>query len=202
MPRSILLVDDSATMRMLLRVYLMGGQYEFHEAASAAEGLDLLSARMFDLVISDVRMEPIDGMMFTRALRKRESGSTRTPVVLISSDTADDMRTRAALAGADAFLGKPLDGDQLVFWVTKLVRSAESDEAITTRSDPSARQTPAHGSTPPAVPKSVPRSTPENGNTKRPADQAPPRRVSHPSLARIDAPPSELSEDEYRRKPK
>lgn len=179
MPRTILLIDDSATMRKLLRVYLMGTQYEFVEATSAVEGLDHLSKTPVDLVISDVRMDPMDGMAFTRALRQRESYTGRTPVILISSDDADDMRARAAMAGADGFLPKPLDGELLLSTVARLLRGRGDDaSALAT---PASGVTPAHGVTPPA-------------GINRPRVE-PPRKVSAHSL------PQSVPPDERGRKP-
>ncbi len=109
----ILLVDDSKTMRQVLRTHLMGSGYDFLEADSGRAALDVLSQQAIDLVISDVRMEDIDGIALTQHIRKREDLGTRVAIILISGDRSASLRARSFLAGADEFLEKPLDPAQL-----------------------------------------------------------------------------------------
>lgn len=117
----ILLVDDSKTMRQVLRTYLMGMGYDFLEAGSGRAALDLLLEERVELVISDVRMEDIDGIELTQAIRKREDLGTRVAIILISGDRSATLRAKSFLAGADEFLEKPLDPTQLQTLVADLL---------------------------------------------------------------------------------
>lgn len=117
----ILLVDDSKTMRQVLRTHLMGMGYDFVEADSGREALEILAREPVELVISDIRMDDIDGIALTQAIRKREDLGTRVAILLISGDQSPTLRARCFLAGADEFLAKPLDPRRLQGLVTNLL---------------------------------------------------------------------------------
>jgi len=120
----ILLIDDSRTMRQLLRVYLMGGQYTFEEADSGIRGLELQRLSPCDLIITDVRMADMDGIAFTIAVRAEEGGATsrrRVPIVLITGEREGELRARGMRAGADAFLFKPLSSELVTDAVEQLL---------------------------------------------------------------------------------
>jgi CheY-like chemotaxis protein len=118
----ILLVDDSKTMRLVLRTHLAGMECDFVEAESGRGALDLLAGPdSIDLVISDVRMDDIDGIELVRAIRQREDFGTRVGVVLISGEHSGTVRARSFLAGADDFLEKPIDPYQLRRLVKELL---------------------------------------------------------------------------------
>ena len=117
----ILLVDDSKTMRQVLRTHLMGSGYDCLEAYSGRAALDVLSQQSIELVISDIRMEDIDGIALTHHIRKREDLGTRVAIILISGDHSARLRARSFLAGADEFLAKPLDPARLQSLVSELL---------------------------------------------------------------------------------
>ncbi len=106
----ILVVDDSRTVRQVLQVHLAGMGFDFLEADSGRVALEILAATpAIDLVISDVRMDDIDGIELVKAIREREDFGTRVGVVLTSSDNSGPVRAGGFLAGADEFLAKPID---------------------------------------------------------------------------------------------
>jgi CheY-like chemotaxis protein len=106
---TILLVDDSKTMRHVLRVHLSGSGHEFVEAESGRSALEALERSPVDLIVSDVRMEDIDGLELVRRVRKRETLGQRVPIILISGDRSPALRARAMISGADEFIQKPVD---------------------------------------------------------------------------------------------
>jgi CheY-like chemotaxis protein len=118
---TILLVDDSKTMRHVLRAHLGGAGREFVEAESGRRALEILASTPVDLVVSDVRMEDIDGIELVKTTRRSEQLGTRVPIVLISGDRSAGLRARCFIAGADEFLSKPLDPDELVRTVEALL---------------------------------------------------------------------------------
>jgi len=121
MSPTILLVDDSKTMRHVLRAHLGGGDREFVEADSGRRALEILATTQVDLVVCDVRMDDIDGIEVVRTTRKSEALGARIPIILISGDRSAGLRARCFIAGADEFLAKPLDPSELANTVSALL---------------------------------------------------------------------------------
>lgn len=122
----VLLVDDSRTMRQVLRVYLMGGRYELAEADCGRAALELVMSGNVDLVVADVRMADMDGIELTRAVRASEATlGRRVPIVLITGERSETLRGRGLEAGADDLLFKPLSSEILVEVVTRLLRAQD-----------------------------------------------------------------------------
>jgi two-component system, chemotaxis family, chemotaxis protein CheY len=114
-PFKVLLIDDSRTMRQVLKVYLMGRKYDFVEADGATRALDVLRTTEIDLVIADVNMPKIDGIEFVKLVRASDLPRVATvPLILVTGDKSKEMQARMSDAKADAFLTKPLDADRLV----------------------------------------------------------------------------------------
>lgn len=120
----ILLVDDSKTMRHVLRVHLVGSAGDFLEADSGRRALEILESEQVDLVVCDVRMADMDGLEVVRRTRRRETFGTRLPFVLISGDRSEGLRAQCFIAGADEFLPKPVDPVELRRVVDELSGSA------------------------------------------------------------------------------
>jgi CheY-like chemotaxis protein len=118
----ILLVDDSRTMRQVLRTHLMGLGHEFVEADSGRAALEVLASSSVDLVICDVKMADIDGIEFLRTVRHGEELGSRLPIVLMSSDRSSSLRARCFIGGADEFLPKPINPADLERIVKHLLR--------------------------------------------------------------------------------
>jgi two-component system chemotaxis response regulator CheY len=126
-PFQVLLIDDSRTMRQVLKVYLMGGKYEFIEAESATRALDLLRVMRIDLVIADVNMPRVDGIAFVEAARASDLPQVaKVPIILVTGDKSKEMQARIMEAKADGSLTKPLDSDRLVQIVEGLLASRAS----------------------------------------------------------------------------
>jgi two-component system chemotaxis response regulator CheY len=122
MTQTILLVDDSKTMREVLKVYLMGRDFEFLEADSGERGLHLLRLMPVDLVLVDLRMPKMDGLAFLRHVRTSELATMRrVPIVVVTADKNSDWQSHARAAGADAFLQKPLDSQRTIEAVERLL---------------------------------------------------------------------------------
>jgi chemotaxis protein histidine kinase CheA len=103
--RRALVVDDSLTARALHRAMLEAGGYAVHAVSSATLALESLARSRYDIIVSDVAMESMDGFAFAAILRER--AETRfTPLILVSGRNSEDDATRALAAGADAFLSK------------------------------------------------------------------------------------------------
>ncbi len=123
--RKILIVDDAKTIHEVLKVYLLGLDFDFALARNGREGLEVARAERPDLIISDLNMPEMDGIELCRAVRSDpEIGST--PFLFISSRAAPQDRQATREAGADEHLAKPLDADELVHTVKTLTNRSDT----------------------------------------------------------------------------
>ncbi len=123
MPKRILVVDDSPTIRNVIKLYLgAGDEREIIEAADAERALRLVRLMPVDLVIADVNMPGLDGLEMTRRLRADPQPSIRSlPIILMTAEEGDTMRARAAGVGADEFVKKPVSSASLLGAVSRLL---------------------------------------------------------------------------------
>jgi two-component system chemotaxis response regulator CheY len=117
----VLVVEDSAAMRSFIRAALEGGDedtaasavdIEVVEAASGFEALRLLPRGPYDLVITDINMPDINGLELVNFIRKSEHHRT-TPLIIVSTQAAERDRLRGIALGADAFIAKPFEPEEL-----------------------------------------------------------------------------------------
>jgi excisionase family DNA binding protein len=116
----ILVVDDDDGLREYLRVTLETDGYTVREAANAAEGLAALDEEPPDLILLDVMMPEVDGFEMLRRVHERH-GVGAIPVIMFSGKV--DEAATAAERGAQAFIGKPFDPQQLIDATKQLLRS-------------------------------------------------------------------------------
>jgi chemosensory pili system protein ChpA (sensor histidine kinase/response regulator) len=114
----VLVVDDSITVRKITGRLLARAGYEPVEARDGVEALERLGALRPDLVLTDIEMPRMDGFDLVRQLRG-DSRWRAIPVIVISSRTADKHRKLALDLGADLFLGKPYQDDDLLSHVAR-----------------------------------------------------------------------------------
>lgn len=110
--RSILLVDDSATLRATVHLYLKGA-YEVHEATDGAVAVALLRSRSFDLILTDINMPNLDGFGFIEQARRLPTASV-TPIVVMTARDAEEDVDRAFVLGATSFVNKPFSKENLL----------------------------------------------------------------------------------------
>ena len=110
---SVLLVDDDERMRELVRIELEREGYDVQGAASADEGLASIETRKPELVLLDVMMPHVDGWEMLRRVQER-SGAGAIPVVMFSGKLEGDAEAEAAQRGAQGFVGKPFDLQELI----------------------------------------------------------------------------------------
>ncbi len=120
--RLVLVVDDDAGLRELLRVSLEADGCTVREAASADEGLAALGEEPPDLILLDVEMPQVDGWEMLRLVRERH-GVESIPVVMYSGKVNAGSVSEAEERGAQAFVGKPFDPEQLLASTRQLLRT-------------------------------------------------------------------------------
>lgn len=120
-PQRVLVVDDSRSIRTLLKIYLAGRAFDFVEAETAEEALKLVQARAVDLVLTDFHLEGMSGAELATRL-KADPHSRRTPVVMISGERdVKGLQELALRAGVDGVLPKPISCGQLMAMVDRLL---------------------------------------------------------------------------------
>lgn len=119
MTTKVLAIDDSRTIRNLLRVSLEGAGFEFHSAVDGQEGVDVFPDVDPDVVITDINMPKMDGFGVIDTLR---SGPNRTnvPILVLTTESSDDLKSRARSAGATGWIVKPFDDSSLVSVLKRL----------------------------------------------------------------------------------
>jgi excisionase family DNA binding protein len=110
---SVLIVDDDARLREYVRVNLEMEGYAVREAASAAEGLEALEEEPPDLILLDVMMPQVDGWEMLRRVQERH-GIGSIPVIMFSGKVDEESAAQAASRGAQGFIGKPFNPQQLI----------------------------------------------------------------------------------------
>jgi two-component system chemotaxis response regulator CheY len=120
MPKTILVVDDSSSLRTAVRIALTGEGYDVVEAEDGKVALSKLDGRKYHLVISDVNMPNMDGFTFVQTMKQNPSYKY-TPVVMLTTESGDDKKERGKAAGAKAWIVKPFQPPQLLKVVSTLV---------------------------------------------------------------------------------
>ena len=118
--RHLLVVDDDDRLRDLLKEYLIRGGFRVTTAAHAESARRLFELLDFDLVVMDWMMPGEDGLSLTRWLRGRSS----TPVLILTARGAPDDRIQGLSTGADDYLGKPFEPQELVLRIEAILRRA------------------------------------------------------------------------------
>lgn len=120
---TILIVDDSRTMRTALRLHLLPDAYSIAEAESAERGLTLARLLQPAAAVVDLHLPGMDGIDFVAALRREASDQLRSMgVLLVTGDELDEHRTRAREAGTEALLRKPVVATELRETIGQLIR--------------------------------------------------------------------------------
>lgn len=120
MSKTILVVDDSSSLRTAVRIALSGAGFEVVEAEDGKQALTKLDGRKYHLVISDVNMPNLDGFGFVTAM-KQMAAYKYTPVIMLTTEAGDDKKEKGKAAGAKAWIVKPFLPPQLLSVVSKLV---------------------------------------------------------------------------------
>jgi CheY-like chemotaxis protein len=110
---NILFIEDDRMNRRVVRDMLDVAGASMDEAESAEQGLAKLEAAAYDMLLIDLRMPGMDGMTAIRHIRARDDAKARVPIIVITADTAVDLRERCLEAGADDVLFKPVAMDAL-----------------------------------------------------------------------------------------
>jgi two-component system chemotaxis response regulator CheY len=114
-----LAVDDSSTMRKIVSLALKGAGHEVTEAEHGKDALAKLAGAAVECIILDINMPEMNGLEFL-AERKKNPAIAKIPVIVLTTQDESDMKSQAMALGANGFLGKPFQKDELLAAVKKI----------------------------------------------------------------------------------
>lgn len=120
MAKTILIVDDSSSLRVVVSIALKGAGYDVIEACDGKDALTKLTGQKIHMIISDVNMPNMDGISLVKAV-KQLAAYKFTPIIMLTTESQDDKKKQGQEAGAKAWVLKPFKPDQLLGVVQKLV---------------------------------------------------------------------------------
>lgn len=121
----ILIAEDNTSYRKLMKIHLNRAGYQVFEANDGAEALDILEHETIHLMISDIMMPNLDGFDLTEQIRQ---ANYNMPILIISAKSAFDDKRTGFSKGADDYMTKPIDMDEMVLRVQALLRRANISE--------------------------------------------------------------------------
>lgn len=120
MAKTILIVDDSASLRQVVSIALKGAGYDVIEGVDGKDALTKLNGQKIHLIISDVNMPNMNGIEFVKAA-KQIAEYKFTPVIMLTTESGESMKQEGQAAGAKAWVVKPFQPAQMLAAVSKLI---------------------------------------------------------------------------------
>lgn len=118
--KTVLTVDDSPSIRRMIAMTLTEAGYAVIEACDGKDGLAKATSNPIDAIITDQNMPELDGLGFIRALRQHPMGRG-VPVIVLSTDSQEDLKAQAREAGALGWMVKPFTQDKLLAVIKKVL---------------------------------------------------------------------------------
>ena len=126
----ILLVEDDAMNRRVVKDMLGVADVEMAEAPEAETGLQMVSDNDYDLILMDLRMPGMDGLTAIRHIRARGDAKAKLPVIVVTADTGLTIREDCLCAGADDVIMKPVAMDLLFDAIGRMLAGSAGDAAV------------------------------------------------------------------------
>ena len=120
MAKTVLTVDDSASIRQMVAFTLKSAGYTVVEAADGQEGLDKAKANTVNLVLTDQNMPKMDGLTLIKTLRGLPQYKS-VPILMLTTESSDAMKAQGKASGATGWLVKPFDPQKLLEVVKKVI---------------------------------------------------------------------------------
>lgn len=118
--KNILSVDDSASIRQMVKLTLSGAGYNVLEAADGAQGLAEARRKAVDLIVTDLNMPVMDGLTFIREVRKLPA-YVGVPILMLTTESDAAKKSQAKAAGATGWITKPFQPQQLLDTLKKVI---------------------------------------------------------------------------------
>lgn len=119
MSKTIMVVDDSASIRQVVSIALKGAGYEVIEACDGKDALSKMVGQKIHLIVSDVNMPNMDGITLVKEVKAHPKYKF-TPIMMLTTESGDNKKAEGKAAGAKAWLVKPFQPPALLSAVSKL----------------------------------------------------------------------------------
>ncbi len=119
MAKTIMVVDDSASIRQVVSIALKGAGYDVIEACDGKDALAKMTGQKIHLIVSDVNMPNMDGISLVKEVKQHPKYKF-TPIMMLTTESGDDKKQAGKDAGAKAWLVKPFQPPALLSAVAKL----------------------------------------------------------------------------------
>ncbi|MDE2417129.1 MAG: response regulator [Burkholderiales bacterium] len=119
MAKTILVIDDSASLRQVVKMALTGAGYNVIEAGDGKAALALLDGRQVNMAVCDVNMPIMNGIEFVRAAKALPAYKFM-PILMLTTESQEEKKEQGKAAGAKAWMVKPFSPTQLINAVSKL----------------------------------------------------------------------------------
>ena len=120
MAKTIMIIDDSVSLRQVVAIALASAGYDVIEACDGQDALARLTGQKVHLMICDVNMPNMDGITFLKSIRVHPAYKF-TPVIMLTTEAGEDKKREGQAAGARAWVVKPFKPEQLLVAVSKLI---------------------------------------------------------------------------------
>lgn len=123
MSKKIMIIDDASSIRQTVRFVLEDTGYEIIEAEDGQDALDKAKGEALDLFICDVNMPNMNGIEFLDSIKNNDDylDFRFTPIIMLTTESGDEMKAKGKELGARAWLVKPFKPDQLIDAVKKIL---------------------------------------------------------------------------------
>ncbi len=124
MGKTVMVVDDAASIRQTVGYSLQEAGFDIIEAENGEEALNRLNEQKMDLIVCDVNMPVMDGITFLKKLKSDEAYASHrfTPLIMLTTEAGEDMKEEGRKSGAKVWMVKPFKPEELIEAAKKLVR--------------------------------------------------------------------------------
>lgn len=126
----VLFVEDDPMNRRVVKDMLRVVGADMEEAADAETGLRMIDDGAYNIILMDLRMPGMDGLTAIRHLRSKQSNKATLPVIVVTADTAIDLREQCLAAGADEVILKPVAMGALLNAMGRMAAKSAGDDII------------------------------------------------------------------------
>jgi two-component system chemotaxis response regulator CheY len=120
MGKTIMTVDDSASVRQMVSFTLRDAGYDVIEASDGQDALQKLNGKVVHLIVTDLNMPNMDGITLIKNVRTSASNKF-TPIIMLTTESQDEKKTEGRQAGATGWIIKPFKQDQLLAVIKKVI---------------------------------------------------------------------------------
>lgn len=124
MIRKILIIDDSPTLRKLLRFFLVKKGYTVHEARNGKVGMQCIAREIFDLIILDMSMPVMNGAQVLEELKKQED--FKIPILILSANKEEESKAEGIKLGASYYMTKPFKPPEIISRIENIFKEREN----------------------------------------------------------------------------